>query len=335
MSAVSREFLMIVKESAFKTPKTTPVVWTQSTTFGVDNADAYYIRLPGDNQFTMRPRPVGIVRTPYGGGVAVTQYAVADKIECRGQLTTPLSIKQAPFLLSWAGVPIVGGTSPWTTTEPAGDLPSCAIYHGIQNFDGTVKRRLYLGCKVDSWSVACSMDSTVATLTLQVSGSTPQGNQFDSSVDPTATPFPIPTDVQLPVDPFEWIHTGGHVTIGGAARTAITELTISSQNVLARSFYNNRFIQYLRFLGRNTTVATRLQYKTSPDDRTAYEGLATGGLSVGFNDGTHGFTMDLKSQNIFDPFDDDLKLSDTYWQTSTSGNMWDAAAGTDFSLAFS
>jgi Phage tail tube protein len=336
VSAVSREFLMVVKESAFKTPKSTPVVWTQSTTYGLANADAYYVRLPGDNQFTMRPRPV-IVRTPYGGGVAIDAYAVSDKIECKGRITMPLYVSQAPFWLSWAGVRVSGsGTAPWTTTEVDGDLPSCAIYHGIQHFDdNSIKRRLYLGCKVDSWSIACSEGSTVATLTLEVSGSTPQGNQFDSSTDPDATAFPVPTDVQLAIDPYEWIHTHGITTIGGTSRLAITELNISSQNVLARSFYNNRFIQYLRWLGRKTTIGTRLQYLSTPDDRTHYEGLASEGVSVAFNNGTHGFVMDLKAQNIFDPLDEDLKLADTYWFTNTSTNMWDPSASADFALSFS
>ena len=333
MSAVSREFLMIVEESAFGTPVVSPVVWTTSTTYGLANASAYYIRLPGDNQFTMRPRPI-VVRVPYGGGLAIDAYTASDKLECKGRLTTMLSIAQAPFLLSWAGARIVGGTSPWTTSELVGDLASCSIYHGIVEFDGTVKRRLYKGCKVDSWSLSCSEASTVATLTLEISGGTPQGNQFDSSVDPTSGVFPVPVDANFPSDPFEWIHTAGHVTIGGGARTAITELTISSQNVLARSFYNTRFVQYLRFCGRKTTVSSRLQYLSSPDDRTLYEGLATGGLSIGFNNGTHGFVMDLKATNVYDPLDDDLKLADTYWQSQTSGNMWDVAASADFTLAF-
>ena len=91
-----------------------------------------------------------------------------------------------------------GQTAPWTTTEPAGDLASVAIYHAIARSDGSIKRRVYLGCKVDGWDVEVSEDGTIATLSLDISGSTPQGNQFDSSADPTAVTFPAPTDAQMP-----------------------------------------------------------------------------------------------------------------------------------------
>ena len=186
---------------------------------------------------------------------------------------------------------------------------------------------------MDSWTIACSESSTVATLTMQISGSTPQGNQFDLSSDPSAGRSRSRRTTTCPRTPRVDPHRG-IVTIGGSARTAITELTVTSNNVLARAFYNARFLAYLRWMGRKTTVHSRLQYVGSPDDRTNYEALASESLSIGFNNGTHGFVMDCKSTNVYDPFEDDLKLADTYYQSQTSGNMWDVTAGTDFSLAF-
>jgi hypothetical protein len=64
MAGAPREYLMIVEESAFKVPVTTPTVWNTSTTYGLANAQAYYIRLDGGNAFTMRPRPTGTVTVP-------------------------------------------------------------------------------------------------------------------------------------------------------------------------------------------------------------------------------------------------------------------------------
>ena len=102
--------------------------------------------------------------------------------------------------MQWAAQTInAGQTTPWVTTEPPGDLASVSIYHAITRSDGTIKRRVYLGCKVDGWDLDVSEDSTIATLSLDISGSTPQGNQFDSSTDPTAGTFPAPTDSPQPV----------------------------------------------------------------------------------------------------------------------------------------
>ena len=114
---MSREFLFLVQESAYKTPVATPVV-------GRLLANAFYIRLDGANVFTMRPRPV-MVAVPYGGGVAIDAFRVSDKIECKGRLVTKLYAGPlSQFLLQWGGQQINTARPPWTTTEPAGDLAS-------------------------------------------------------------------------------------------------------------------------------------------------------------------------------------------------------------------
>ena len=336
MSASAREFLMVVEESSYGTPVATPVVWNSSTVYGLANATAYYVRLDGGNAFTMRPRPVQ-VEVPYGGGFAIGAYRVSDKQEVKGKLTVKLSVAQAPFFLSWAGVQINAGlTTPWTTTGTvAGDLASCSVYHAIQRSDGSFKRRQYSGTKVAAWSFSISEGSTVGTLSLDLVAQRAQGNQFDSSTDPTATVFPTPADNNFPVDPFVWINSYGLLTIGGTVRNQITELTVNVQNHLAQSYFNSRFIQVLKMVGRQTTVASKLQYNATPDDRTAYEGLTAESVSIGLNNGTHGFAMNLNAQNIFDPLEDDLGLQDLYYQSNTEHNLWDPAAGSDFALSFS
>jgi hypothetical protein len=103
---------------------------------------------------------------------------------------------------------------------------------------------------------------------------------------------------------------------------------------MARRFYANRFIQLLRFVGRKTTVASKLLYSPAVDDRTHYEGLTSESVSIKLNNGTHGFVMNLNAQNIFDPFEEDLPLDDLYMQASTENNMYDTSAGSDFTLTF-
>jgi len=329
---------MVVEESAWKTPVTTPTVWTTGTAYGLANAAAYYPRLDGDNAFSLRMRPSGTITTMYGGGVPTPAAKVADKQAMVGTLSMKLSIFQAPFWLSWAGIQINSGqTAPWVTTRAAGDLASCALYHGITRGDGTIDRKVYLGTLCSGFTFSISEGSTVGTLVLDLIAAVRQGNTFDSSTDPSAGTFPVAADNNLPTDWFQYIHAGGSnfVTIGGAVRTQFTELTISVKNVIAQAYYANRFPQVLQYLGRTTTVATRLLYPPSSQaDRTHYEQLASESLSIEVNNGTHGFTMGLNAQNVFEPLDDDLKMGDLYYQASTSNNLWDPSAGSDFTLTF-
>ena len=336
---MSREFLMLVQESSFKTPVSTPTIWTTATTYGLTNYQGCYIRLDGSNAFTMRPRPAGTVTVMQGGGSATPAYMVSDKQECVGTLTCKLTVGLAPMLLSWAGVRINGGlTTPWTTTGyPAGDLASMAVYHGVTRSDNTIKRRVYLGTKVRSWSLAVSEDGTICTVTLNLVASTPQGNTFDSSADPSAGTFPAPADNNMAIDPFVFLNAGGssYITVGGAVRTQFTELNINVQNKIASKWYANRYVQILQLMGRTTTVATKLLYPiTAQDDRTNYETLASEAVSIELNNGTHGVTMGLNAQNVFTPFEDDLPLDNLYMQSSTSNNLYDPSAGSDFTLTF-
>src|SRR5271157_4520188 len=325
---MSREFLLLVQESAYKTPVSSPVVWPTAS------ANAFYIRLDGANVFTMRPRPV-MVAVPYGGGVAIDAFRVSDKIECKGRLVTKLYAGPlSQFLLQWGGQQInTGQTSPWTTTEPAGDLASVACYHAITRSDGSIKRRVYLGCKVDGWDIDVSEEGTIATLSMDISGSTPQGNQFDSSTDPTAATFPPPTDAQLPTNPYVFIHASGGLTIG-SARTQFQSLKLASKNVIARRFWANRFVNLMRWVGRSTTLDAVNFYAPTPDDRTSYEGLTTETTSFELNNGTHSITINMNSASVITTFEDQLPLNDLYTQTMTITNQWDSTAGSDLALTF-
>ena len=203
-------FCYLVQESAYKTPVTSPTVYTTSPP---STPSAFYIRLDGSNAFTMRPRPV-MVAVPYGGGVAIDAFRVADKIECKGRLVTKLYAGPlSQFLLQWAAQTInTAQTSPWTTTEPAGDLASVSCLPrdpAVRRLNQEAGLPRHQGRRLGPRSV--SEDGTIATLTMELSASTPQGNQFDSSTDPTATTFPVPTDSpnQMPINPYVFIHASG------------------------------------------------------------------------------------------------------------------------------
>ena len=318
----AREFLYIVQESAFKTPATSPTLGTQ----------AIYIRLDGSNAFTMRPKPIQVA-VPYGGGKAINAFRVSDKTECKGTLKCLLYADQAAFLLGW-GLTFINNaqTAPWTTTEPIGDLASCAVYHAIQRSDGTIKRRVYLGTKVVGVSIDCSADSQIATLSLELQASTPQGNQFDSSTDPNGTTFPAPADTSYPTDPYLFIHTAGYLSIA-SSRTQFDSVSIAVKNVIAAEWFENRYANIIRCFGRDTTLAANLYYKPSPDDRTVYESSASESVSLEFNNTAHTLTFTMNAQNVYTSLDDDLPIDGVYMQKLTASNQWDASAGSDFTIA--
>src|SRR4051794_40987135 len=116
---------MIVIESAYGTPKATPAAGTEKI----------YTRLSGGNAFTVVGDPMWY-EIMYGGGEATKAVGGSDQMECTGQLTTELYGSQAVFMSNWFGQKInAGQTTPWVTTEPPGDLPSCSVYHAVQRSD--------------------------------------------------------------------------------------------------------------------------------------------------------------------------------------------------------
>ena len=177
--SVLREWLYWNQESAYKTPVTTPVL----------NTNAIFVRLDQGNAFTMRPKTQRVA-IPFGGGRANTGLTASGTTELVGTLKLILCYSQAGFILPAISLPINNAqTAPYTTTEPPRDLASFAIYHGVALSNGTVKRRVYLGTKSEGWQLDASRQSQTVSLTVNLRASTPQGNQFDGSVDPTTSAF--------------------------------------------------------------------------------------------------------------------------------------------------
>jgi hypothetical protein len=318
----AREFLFIVVESAYKVAKTTPVAGT----------DSIYIRLDGGNGFAMRPKPIQTA-VPYGGGVAINAFTVSDQIECTGQLQTKLYASQAKLLLDWATTRINSGqTAPWTTTEPVGDLASCSVYHAIMRSDGTYKRRLYKGVKVEGGSVEISRDGKIATLSLNLRASTPEGNAFDSSTDPTSTVFPAPAETAYPTDPYLFIHSAGNFTLD-TSRTQFSSFKFNFTNKMDPQWFENRFLNIHRFLGRDSTLEASLYYKPTPDDRASFEGLTNHTVSLALNNGTKTTTFTFNSKVVIQDLDDDLPLDKVYMQKLVLATYFDPAATEDFHVA--
>ncbi len=231
------------------------------------------------------------------------------------------------------------------------------------------KCRRYAGCKVRSWNFTISQNSQIGTLSLDLTGSVAQGNQFDSSTDPTLTAagtaptatggspptgstFAYPATNNLPINPYLFINasnTGGSGSAGfleigsGAltARTTFESVGLSCQNSLMTRFWANRFAQFMQFCGRKLTLTAQNFYSNSPDDRTAMEGLTAQSISFALGNSTHSATFVLNTNNIIQTIEDSLPLADIYTQTLTATSQWDpaytqtdSALAADFQMAF-
>jgi hypothetical protein len=301
----------------------------------VAGTDSAYIRLVDGNSFSMYARPV-IEEIPYGGGLAVTAEAVSDHYECKGQLKTKLYPSQAAMLMGWALSRINSGqTSPWVTTEPAGDLASCSVYHAVRRSDGTYRRKLFSGCKVGGWRVEVSRQSTTATLTLDLVASKSAGNAMDGTTDPTGTAFPAPAETDYPTGPYTFKMTAGGITVA-SVRTEYEDLAIAGQNAIDGRWFEQSYLQVVQFCGRSTTLDTTLYLKATPDDRSAYEAITAQAASAVFTNGVTGqaMTIQFNGQNTIMDLPYDLPLNQAFMHKLSLKNRFDPNAGGDVSVSF-
>lgn len=311
-----KRFLRITQEAAYGTFPGSPV--------------SIYPRLNTPNAFRHMTTP-GFWEIMSGSGFAVPALRGTQQASLRATLTTPLCATQAQFLLGWCGLRINSGqTSPWTTTEPAGDFTSCALDYAWTNFDGTLRTKRFTGCKVARWSVSASKDNPVCMLTIDVVGSTPQGNSYDSSVDPTLT---APADSVFPVDPYLFQQLKGGFTLG-SSRTNFESFTISSENALTAYFDESRFANAIRIGGRRTTVDARFRLKASPDDRASYENSAALACSMVLTGYSKSVTFAFNAQNFLSSVQEDYPLDAEVYYDGTIANLLDTTATTDFTMSF-
>ncbi len=228
---------MLVIESALNTAKTSPS----------GAGEIIYVRL-SDGFFTMVVEPV-FEEIMYGGGLAIPAEEISDHYICKGTLKTKLYPAQAPFLLKWATSRInTGQTSPWTTTEPPGDLASVSVYHAIQYSNGTVRRKRYSGTKVSSMRLEVSRGSTSAMLTLDLQACKAYGNAIDSSSDPNGTEFPLPAETDYPLNPYTFKNTGGNLKIASTT-SAYESISIACQNALDGRHFETASLTINQFCG--------------------------------------------------------------------------------------
>jgi len=319
------EFLWVVKESAYGTTKTSPVAGT----------DSHYIRLAGANRFQMRPVKRR-VKVASGQGFAAPGYAVGGTWDVRGSLELELCASQAALLLGWAFTRInAGQTTPWTTTEPSGDLISCSVFHGIMTDTGTIRRRKYKGVKVHATRLASSAQNMTLMARFDLVAQKHEGNADDSSSDPDATAFPAPADTAFPVDPF--LHCHFTPTFGGSAIGYAQSVELVSTPAMDPRYPTGsgaRFLGFDRLRGRTNTVNLDTILTASPNWRSSFDALTSDDLSLVWDNGTNSITVDLKDNNLVDDLRDDLTPGQVFNQTLRFENQWDTGNSADIVFTY-
>jgi Phage tail tube protein len=309
---------------------------TQEAAFGVYHTSspvAINIRLDTPDSFRVMTVPE-FWSIMSGSGFAVPALFGTQTTGLAATLRTPLDYAQASFLLGWSLQRInAGQTSPWTTTEIAGDLASCTCDYLWSNVDGTTRTKRFLGAKVATFGLSASRQSPVVYLELGLVASTPQGNTYDSSSDPTLS---IVADSTFPTTPVLFQHARAGLTINNVAHTNFQSLSFSVQNRLKAYFDESRFANLIRMNGRTTTLSGSSRLKASPDDRTSYESAATlaSANTLVFTNGTHTITFTLNAQNYFSQINESFPLDEEIYYSWTMQNLLDTAATTDFTFTY-
>ena len=325
MATSVREFLMVVKESAYGTVMGTPVVGT----------DSFWVPLVESNSFDADMVP-DVVETPYGGGVDAPGEAYAGTWTTAGTLQCLGYPALAKFLAA-AAINRVNdvGTSPWTTTEPPGDLASLSVYHAFKYRSGTVCRRRLAGGKIASLTMSCSRQDPRLKLAVELVFQKEVGNPVDASSDPDATEFPGPDDADFPTGPFTFQHTKGNLLLAGTALASYDSVSLKVVNKLDPQPWENHYNGTCGALGRETTLDAALLLKATPNLRADMAALTKKSVSLEFDDGASSLKVSMGARAYLQKAPRDLPLGKEFQQKATWRGLWDTTNDTDLTLTVS
>ena len=301
-----KRYLKLTQESALNTPAATSI----------------YLRLPDPGAFRVMSTPE-YWRIMSGTGFAVPALTGTQTMAVAATLTTPLFQEQAQFILGWALTRInTGQTSPWTTTELAGDLASCTAEFAWTNFDGTFRKKTWGGCKVARLRLTGSKGSPVMMLSLDLIGSTPSSSTVSE-----------PAETSFPVNPYLFQHLRGGFTVG-SSRSNFESISVEVVNALTPYFDESQYANAVRLGGRSTTVQARMRLKASPDDRALWEAGTAQSLTMVWTGYTHTVTLTANAQNFINSVAEDFPIDREVYYDLNIQNYLDATAGTDFTFAY-
>ncbi len=329
----SREFAMLVEESSYGTPVTSPTKGT----------NLFYPRLHDGDSFTGQMNP-DLLDIMYGGGRATPAVQVSDSYSCPFTFKTYIYPgAYSAMLLNWCMTPIDSGRAvPWATTDaalvmPPGDLASISIYHAITLNDGSIERKRYSGCKVHSWSLTCSRSDPRAALTITGVAQRDDLNAAGSVAYPNSTEFPAPLETDYPQAPYLFSHSAGFfvIDVGTTIRTQYNSVGMTCTNAMDAIKFESNYLIMDRFNGRTTSLNADLHMKLSPADVSLLQTKTVLNSSLKFYDGTHLFKIDFQSHNYFKSVARSLPLATHFRRAVSVQIFWDPVGTGDLILTTS
>jgi Phage tail tube protein len=274
---------------------------------GAAGADINWIRLPGNNAFTVRRVPRRqIIRS--ADGLNSRRQVVAGTYTVAGGLNSIFYPSQAAKLLEAA------------LTLTSNDLHSYTL-----DFWDTQAGKRFTGCKVATLSLPSTAAQDYVPLNITWVG----------QAGATLSPFTQPADTVFPTDtPFEHIETSTHLSIGGTV-TKYSSLGINVKNVLDGTWDELATISSLLYCGRDLDLSVRLQYASTTlraalEAQTALTITAAWARLAGVT-----ATFTLNSKSYVASVADDLPLGAAAYQTIGIECFYDQGAtpAADFSFS--
>lgn len=216
-------------------------VATPETSYGVYNAAGtpIYIRLAGDDSFTPAKVPARtVIRSADASNRRITN--VSSRYAVSAGLKTPLYPSQAA---AWMGAAATLSGAPLNIGS-----------YTFDHYDGVVIRR-YLGGVMQSFDLTSTADSQYANLGMQW--------VFQKVDDANPSAFPAPDESNFPTES-PYLHTeltgSGYFKVGGVAISQFDQLHLSIKNTIAAKFYENPYIAFAIWAGRDVDLQTHMTY---------------------------------------------------------------------------
>lgn len=306
MSWGARQWLRLTKESTYGTFNASPSAGEQ-----------IYIRLTGDNPFTVMPKP-----QPFE---IVSCDAIGETVQednqiyfTDGNLTTPAYPSQMAFFLSQ----LTGAAGSGTPAVYA--LPSFTADY----YDGARTRR-YLGCHFQTGMLAVPASGGPATWSLAIISWKPDSSN-PTFTEPALSSFPsdLPLRLQDTVSALK-------LATSDATRTKYNAFSATWTNNIAREPDETAYPSLL-YAGRRCAFQGVFHYLTSETDRALYEARTTTTYNqITFTrTGQHTVLLNWNGKGKVTGFSPNYRMAGRNYVTLDMVALYDGAATPNASFAY-